>query len=87
VKVIVLDTSPPKQAVLFWRPLAQGAWQPIALTHIARGVHTVTLPPAQGTAIEYYIRTVTTADRTLVWPATAPDLNQTVVVTPRPHKK
>ena len=41
----------------------------------------VNLPEA-GEDIEYYIKVKTAARKKLVWPATAPELNQTVVVMP-----
>jgi RNase P/RNase MRP subunit POP5 len=83
LKVIVLDNSPPKSAVLRWRPIGLGAWQFIPLKRVARAVHTVTLPPALNDTLEYYFE-AETADGTLLrWPATAPELNHTVVVMPK----
>jgi hypothetical protein len=43
--------------------------------HVARGVYEVSFPPA-GSDFEYYL----SADRKVRWPATAPAINQTVVV-------
>jgi hypothetical protein len=42
-------------------------------------VYEATLPPAQDD-FEYHITAETAAGQTLVWPATAPDLNQSVVI-------
>lgn len=82
LKVIVLDNGPPKDAALHWRLMGQGEYKSIPLQHVARGVFIVTLPPAGDQPIEYCV-TATAADgRELIWPATAPKTNQTVVVMP-----
>ena len=54
---------------------------PVAVSGVARGVHQAKLPPmpAGTMALEYYIQ-ATLGARTLVYPATAPAMNQTVVV-------
>lgn len=57
------------------RPLSRGDWQTISATHIARAVFEAKLPAARDD-FEYYV----TAGENLVWPATAPQLNQTVVI-------
>ena len=80
LRVIVLARQNPQAAALHWRPMGQGQFRNIALRHVARGVYTVTLPPAKGLAIEYYIQAVAGTGERLVWPATAPEMNQTVVV-------
>lgn len=82
LKVIVLDHERPAAAALHWRPLGQGAYRQIALSHVARGVHRVTLPPAGDQSFEYYITATTAGGQQLAWPATAPQNNQTVVVLP-----
>jgi len=40
----------------------------------------------EGQALEYYIRVTIAKGQDLVWPATAPKLNQTVVVMPAPDQ-
>ena len=82
LKVIVLDNHRPIHATLHWRPMGQGEYRAVELRHEARGVHFVTLNPIQGLGIEYYIRATTAGGSRLVWPATAPRMNQTIVVTP-----
>ena len=57
-----------------------GNFQKINLDHQARAVYSVTLPPASGEDMEYYIEAEMADGNKLVWPATAPGLNQTVVV-------
>ncbi|MGC8541911.1 MAG: alpha-glucuronidase family glycosyl hydrolase [Phycisphaerae bacterium] len=67
---------------LHWRPLGAGEFHSLALTHIARGVYCVTLPvmPASVDIFEYFV-TADADGKALFFPATAPELNQTVVVT------
>lgn len=54
--------------------------------HVARGVYSVTLPAATIDAqdIEYYVEAVLENGQSLVFPATATDINSTVVVMKRP---
>ena len=53
----------------------------IPLSHVARGVWTVTLPPAATRAdFEYLVQVTTGKNQLLHFPATAPEMNQTVVV-------
>jgi hypothetical protein len=80
--VIVLDNERPKSAALHWRPMGHGGWRTIPLRHVDRGVHTVTLSPAKGDGIEYYIQATTSKGQRLIWPATAPEMSQTVVIHP-----
>lgn len=83
LKVIVLDNDRPTDAALHWRTMGRGEYRRIELQHVARGVYTVQLPPAGGEAIEYYITATARSGQPLAWPATAPRLNQTIVVMPK----
>jgi hypothetical protein len=75
LKVIVLSPKPVAKATLMWRPLGRGDFRPLSLRHVARGVYEVVVPAKED--FEYYVKA-----GPAVWPATAPALNQTVVVTP-----
>jgi hypothetical protein len=93
LKIIALDKEPVKSVSVKLRPLGGRDWQTIPATHLARAVFEAKLPAASED-FEYYI----TADSessdlpskiqnsksriTLTWPATAPQLNQTVIVIP-----
>ena len=63
------------------RALGEGRFARVPLNHVARRVYRVTIPaaPRGATAIEYYIE-ADAGGATLVWPATAPNMNQTVVI-------
>lgn len=83
LKIILLSAGQTlPRGTLFWRPLGAGQFRAIPLTHLARRVFRVTLPPlaAQQNAIEYYVRADYEGGATLVYPATAPALNQSVVI-------
>jgi hypothetical protein len=78
--VIALDKQPMKNVVLNWRSLGRGAWQQQEMTHVTGAIYRATLPPATE-SLEYHIQAGTASGVQLVWPATAPEMNQTVVVT------
>ena len=78
IKVFALDRQPVTNAKLYWRPLGAGAFEEVPLKRETRAVYFVKIK-AQAD-LEYYIQTETTAGAKLVWPATAPQLNQTVLV-------
>jgi hypothetical protein len=79
LKIIALDKAPVKSVTVRVRPFG-GAWQAIPATHLGRAVYEAKLPPPQDD-FEYHITAETAGGQQLVWPATAPSLNQTVVVT------
>jgi len=76
--VLVLDNQPPRSVRLCWRPLGGAAWQQRALTSTGRARYRVALPAADD--FEYHLAAETAGGRQLIWPATAPEINQTVVV-------
>jgi hypothetical protein len=75
--IIALDKQPVKSVAVRVRPLGQGDWQIVPATHVARAVYAAKLP-AVTEDFEYHV----TAGDKLIWPATAPTINQTVVVIP-----
>jgi hypothetical protein len=79
LKIIALDQRPAKSVVLKLRPLGGEGWQEIPARHLARAVFEANLPAARDD-FEYFITAETGAGARLVWPATAPEINQTVVV-------
>ena len=78
--IIALDKTPVKSVSVHMRPLGHGDWQTIAARHIARAVWNATLPAATED-FEYQVVAETATGAKLTWPATAPDLNQTVILT------
>ncbi|MFH1921728.1 MAG: malectin domain-containing carbohydrate-binding protein, partial [Planctomycetota bacterium] len=81
LKAIVLSANPPDDVRLHWRPLGPGPFTEVHARHVARGVYRFSLAPNEmKTDIEYYIE-ARAAGAIATFPATAPALNQTVVVT------
>ncbi len=78
LKVLILAKGQPSAAELYWRPLGQGRFAAVPLRKVGRGVWTVTVDKP-GSDLEYYIR-VAVDDQVVHFPATAPELNQTVVI-------
>ena len=76
LKIIAIDNQPVKTVTVHVRPLGTGDWKTIPATHLARAVYEAKLPATQED-FEYYV----TAGENLIWPATAPKMNQTVIVT------
>ena len=81
LKVIVLAAEPPKDVALYWRPLGEGNFKKITLTHLARAVYSVRIPASQiETDLEYCIDANSVDGQRATFPASAPDINQTVVI-------
>ena len=82
LKVIILPEGEHKDAALHWRPIGAGDFGRITLTHIARGVYSVGIPAEeiQRRDIEYYVEASPAEGGKLVFPAGAPQTNQTVVI-------
>jgi hypothetical protein len=81
IPAVVLGTRP-VVARCYWRTLGAESFRSAALTHRARGVYEVELPPDEIDGdLEYYLE-VTADDQQLRFPVTAPALNQTVVLIP-----
>jgi hypothetical protein len=82
LKVIILAQAKPSQVALFWRPLGNGQFNRIDLKHIARAVYSVGISADQikDNDFEYYVRADLGDGRKLAYPASAPQMNQTVVV-------
>jgi hypothetical protein len=80
LRIIALGPQPVKAVTVKFRPLGKGQWQQLEASHLARAVWQARLPAA-AEDFEYYIEAQSTGAKPLRWPATAPQLNQTVVAT------
>ena len=80
LKVIILSEAPPRAANLHWRKLGERRFAAVPLKLVARGVYSVLLPAGAKDDFEYYIQVEPQRGQTVCYPATAPKLNQTVVV-------
>ena len=80
IRAFVLAESKCDGVTLYYRPLGEGAFKSVPATHRARQAYRAALPaPSQGT-LEYYLEAVLDGGRKVRWPASAPSINQTVVV-------
>ena len=75
LRIVALTPQPCAAVAVHHRPLGRGEWRTVEAMHRGGGVFQATLPAA-AEDFEYYV----TAGADLIWPATAPALNQTVVV-------
>jgi hypothetical protein len=84
VKVIVLAAPGQtlQEAALAWRPLGKGRFTAIPLEPVSRGVYRVTIPPQPtfAEALEYYVKVTPASGDPVYCPATAPRLNQSMVI-------
>jgi len=68
----------------YYRSLAQvREYAAVDFQHVARGIYTAALPPVRAAGIEYYIEVTTGEGQQLMFPPTAPRLNQTVAALPQ----
>ncbi|HOX59813.1 MAG TPA: malectin domain-containing carbohydrate-binding protein [Candidatus Paceibacterota bacterium] len=81
LKVIVLSEAPPREGALYWRKLGARRFAQVPLKWVARGVYSVQVPAGAKDDFEYYIRVQPSQGQPVLYPATAPRLNQTVVIT------
>lgn len=72
--IIALASSPVESVTVHFRPLGSGGWQSMAAKNLGRAVWQAKFPDATED-FEYYV----TAGNRLIWPATAPQTNQTVI--------
>ena len=59
--------------------MGKGDYSEIALNHKARGVYTVQLPVVIDEGLEYFIEVKLASGNLIKWPATAPEINQTII--------
>ena len=78
LKIITLDKQPVKSVNIKFRPLG-GKWQNLPAVHITRGVFKAVLQPVL-TDFEYMVIAETVAGTKLIWPATSPEMNQSVII-------
>ena len=79
LKIIALANEPAKSVTVKLRLLGSSPWQDVTATCLGRAVWQAILPPATED-YEYSIEAEMPTAKRLHWPATAPEINQTVVV-------
>jgi hypothetical protein len=84
LQIMAVDHEPVRQIQLHWRPLGQGAFHLVRARRSGRSVFHAVLPSG-AQDLEYFLSAETRSAKTLIWPATAPRLCQTVIVLPPPR--
>ena len=80
IRIRVLSNAEKIQGKLMWRKLGETPYKEIPLTHMARNVFEVNVPVSTfNDDFEYYVE-VKAGENPLIYPATARDINCTVVV-------
>jgi hypothetical protein len=84
LRIILLSGEPIKEAFFYWRYLGGKQFSKIPLEHVNRGVYSIKLlsEVLNDMDFEYYIEAVSASESKASFPATAPLLNQTVVIMP-----
>jgi len=81
IEVMVLSGTPVEGVTLYWKPLGGKSFEAAGATRINRDVFMVSLAgndiPQDG--VEYYIE-AQNENKTLIWPATAPDLLHSFII-------
>ncbi len=78
VNLVVLGEETPRRVSLRWRTMGEGGFREVPMRHVARGIYAATVESLDKD-VEYYCEAEVGRHR-LVWPAMAPNLNQTVIV-------
>jgi len=76
--IITMVNSPCLSVKVHYRKLGAKAWLTMAACRMGRSVYEANLPGTQED-FEYYVTAETAKGGKLVWPCTAPELNQTVI--------
>lgn len=84
IRTISTDNSKPTESVIYWRTLGEGRYKSEKLNHLANGVYEFRLAPEEinDKGLEYYVQVKFENGNIKRFPATAPDINQTVILLP-----
>ena len=80
IRAFVLSGPKCSEVNLYWRPLGNGTFNKVPATHRNRQAYRVAVPAQPEGAVEYYLEAVLDDGKKVVWPTTAPSMNQTAVV-------
>jgi hypothetical protein len=79
IRPFVLSQEGCKGVSLYWRPLGQGSFNRVEATYRARHAYRVNLPVSAVGGVEYYLEASLADGKKIRYPATAPEINSTVV--------
>jgi hypothetical protein len=84
IRTINADNIKPLEAKVYWRKLGGGRYKSQELNHLARGVYEFQLGSSEipDEGLEYYVQFKFKNSEIIKYPATAPEINQTVIILP-----
>lgn len=84
LRIILLSAEPVKEVSFYWRNLGTRQFNKVSPAHVNRGVYELKLSSEElnNEDLEYYIEAVSASESTTFFPASAPELNQTIVIVP-----
>ena len=80
IRAFVLSGPKCTEVNLYWRPMGEGEFKKVPAAHRNRQAYRVTLSAQPEGAVEYRLEAVLEDGQKVLWPATAPAMNQTAVV-------
>jgi hypothetical protein len=80
IRAFVLSGAKCSGVNLHWRSLGAGSFKKLAATHHSRQAYRVALPARSAGTLEYYLEAALADGQMIRWPATAPSVNQTMIV-------
>jgi hypothetical protein len=80
IRAFVLSAAKCAEMNLYWRSLGEGRFKKLVATHRARQAYRAALPVLSQGTMEYYLEAALENGQKVRWPATAPSINQTVIV-------
>jgi hypothetical protein len=79
IRPFVLSVEDCLGVSLYWRPLGRGSFSQVEATRRARHAYRVNLPGNSTACVEYYVEASLAGGKKIRYPATAPEINSTVV--------
>ncbi|MFA5817810.1 MAG: hypothetical protein WC854_00845, partial [Bacteroidales bacterium] len=80
LKVICIGLQP-DELVVKWRHLGEKSFMIKSASHVARGVYEIIIPSSEiCDDFEYYLSCTDKSGKTILWPATAGEINQSIVL-------
>jgi hypothetical protein len=80
LKVIILDQAENHQPEVHFRIIGKGEYQKQKLEKINKNIYETIIKDLHQEGLEYYIQVTLSDGKTAIWPATAPEINQTVLI-------
>jgi hypothetical protein len=82
LKIIILSNDKAATAKLHWRKMGMGKYSDLNIENVSRAVYSVQIPVSviNSEDFEYYITARMPSGKTLIYPPTAPEINNTVIV-------